>query len=168
VKEGRMINLLNRLDGFLAAAEKYLLTVVAGIMTLILMAQVVLRYVFSHPLFWAEEVSVQLLVFMTLIGFSLLLRSRQHITIDIITVVLPEKFRSVLAIILDILGLALIVFFALVSTQWILRPEVRLELSPTTHLPVWYNYTMLPIALYAMAFHQLIGLIHLIKTSSAE
>lgn len=163
-----MIRLLHSLDEVMASAEKMFLTLVAGIMTLVLMVQVVLRYVFAHPLFWAEEVSVQLLVFMTLIGISLLLRSRGHIAIDIVTTMLPERLRSALTVILDILALALIVFFAVVSTQWILRPEVRMELSPTTHLPVWYNYTMLPICLYAMAFHQLIALIHWFEPSSAE
>lgn len=161
-----MIHALTILDDYLARLENLLLTLVSGVMILILMSQVILRYLFSHPLFWAEEVSVQLLVFMTLIGLSLLLKDQRMITIDLVTSFFPKRIQSVLSTVLGVTSLAILIFFAFIATQWICRPEVRLEFSPTTDLPVWYNYTALPLALYAMVFHQLIRLIIHFRSSA--
>jgi TRAP-type C4-dicarboxylate transport system permease small subunit len=153
-----MIGLIKKADEFLASVEKVLITVLSGALVLILMSQVILRYVFSRPLFWAEEISVQLMVFITLIGLSLLLKARQMIAIDMIINALPRNVKVGLIIVLQLVSLAVIVFFAYQGTLWILRPEVRMELSPTTGLPIWVNYAMMPITFYCMAFHLAAGL----------
>lgn len=160
-----MIRLLTRINDGLATVERVAAVIITGGLALILMCQVVLRYGFNDPLFWAEEVSVQLLVFMTLIGLSLLLHKGQMISIDFIAALFPPKVQAALLIILQTVGTAVIVFFAYQGTLWILRPEVRMELSPTTQLPIWINYAMFPITFYAMTFHQVVGLIHAIRTA---
>ena len=63
---------IQQLDRGLARVERWLLIATAAAMTIIMMTQVVMRYFFSAPIFWAEEISVQLLVLMTLFGLSLL------------------------------------------------------------------------------------------------
>lgn len=157
-----MIGFLKKADDYLAAAEKVLLSFFTGVLVLILMTQVILRYGFSRPLFWAEEISVQLLVFITLIGLSLLLKTRQMIAIDMIIGALPHIVKKGLSILLQILGLLVILFFAYEGTLWILRPEVRMELSPTTRLPIWINYAMFPITFYGMTFHMVAGLVSMV------
>lgn len=154
-----MIRLLLKSDDLLAAFEKGLLTLFTGALALILMSQVGLRYVFSRPLFWAEEISVQLLVFITLIGLSLLLKEKRMIAIDFIVASLPDTYRKVISIFLQFLGLVVVLLFAYQGTLWIMRPEVRLELSPTTQLPVWINYAVFPLAFCGMTIHLVIGLI---------
>ena len=150
---------IQKVDNVLAAAERIVLTIFCGALVLILMSQVILRYVFSDPLFWAEEISVQILVFITLIGMSLLLKSGDMIAIDIIFGALPKKPKQILALVLQFVGLAVIVFFTYEGILWILRPEVRMELSPTTGLPIWVNYSMFPITFFCMAFHMTAGFI---------
>ncbi len=142
----------------MAAVERTVLTIFCGALVIILMTQVVLRYVFSSPLFWAEEISVQLMVFITLIGMSLLLKARGMISIDMIIGALPVRMKNGLILVLQIIGLAVIAFFSYHGTLWILRPEVRLEISPTTGLPIWMNYAMFPISFYGMTFHMAAGL----------
>ena len=149
-------------------AEKFLITIFTGALTVILMIQVILRYGFNRPLFWAEEVSVQFLVFITLIGFSLLIKEKRMIAIDFIVASFPEKIRKMIQILFQAIGLIVILFFAYQSTIWLMRPEVRLELSPTTQIPVWYNYACLPASLYAMTFHMIIGLISMLNPPPKE
>ena len=157
-----MIFYVQKADDLLAAIEKIALTIFCGAMVIILMTQVILRYGFSRPLFWAEEISVQLLVFITLIGMSLLLKERGMISISMIIEALPPKLNKSLHIILQLIGLLVVIFFAYQGTLWILRPEVRMELSPTTGLPIWLNYTMFPITFYCMTFHMATGLVDMI------
>jgi TRAP-type C4-dicarboxylate transport system permease small subunit len=157
-----MIRFLRKTDDFLAAVEKLLITLFTGALVLILTAQVILRYVFSRPLFWAEEISLQFLVFSTLIGLSLLLRSRRMIAIDMITSHFPDSWNHKWNMVLQFLGLVTIGYFAWHGTLWLLRPEVRMELSPTIGIPIWYNYAMFPLTFYAMAYHLLVGLLCMI------
>ena len=153
-----MIVFIRKVDDFLALVEKGVISLLSGALILILMSQVVLRYIFSRPLFWAEEISVQLLVFITLIGLSLLLKTHRMIAIDMIIGALPRKMKGGLSFALQLLSLAVIVFFAYHGTLWILRPEAHLEMSPTTGFPIWINYAMFPLTFYGMAIHLAAGL----------
>ncbi|MCF8106701.1 MAG: TRAP transporter small permease [Desulfohalobiaceae bacterium] len=161
-----MIGFMKKADDCLAAVENFFLMLFSGAMVLILMIQVVLRYGFSRPLFWAEEISVQLLVFITLIGLSILLKRRQMIAIDMIVNSLPTPLRKGISLMLQVLGLMVVLFFAYEGTLWILRPEVRMEISPTTGLPVWINYAIFPVTFYCMTFHMAVGLVTLFRKLS--
>ena len=90
------------------------------------------------------------------------------IAIDFIVASFPGKYRTAVSILMQSLGLVVVVFFAYQATLWLLRPEVRLELSPTTQLPVWYNYTMFPFAFYGMTFHLAVGLATMVTSHKAE
>jgi len=154
-----MISLLTKTDQWLATIEKFLIIIFTGSLTIILMAQVILRYGFSRPLFWAEEISVQLLVFLTIIGMSILIKEKRMIAIDFVVASFSLKVQKIIFILLQVLGVLVIGFFAYQSTLWILRPEVWLEMSPTTQLPVWINYAVLPLSLYGMSYHLIVGCI---------
>lgn len=108
-----MISLFIKTDHCLAALEKFLISLFTSALALILMSQVILRYGFSRPLFWAEEIAVQLLVFITLIGLSLLLKEKQMISIDFIAASLPPMFQKFIFILLQILSLVVILFFCI-------------------------------------------------------
>ena len=124
-----------------------------------MMVQVVLRYFFSAPIFWAEEISVQLLVFATLFGLSLLVQQGQLVSIDFLPRALPERARRGLMVLLGGVMLALLVFVAWLGWDWVNRPDVRMELGATTQLPRWYNFSALPLAFALMAWHQFAAIV---------
>ena len=149
-----MYQTIQKIDLTLARAEQVLVIALTAGIAGIMMTQVVLRYFFSAPIFWAEEVSVQLLVFVTLFGLSLLVQRVQLVTIDFLPRALPERARHALLAVLGLVMLALLVFIAKLGWEWINRADVRLELGATTQLPRWYNFSALPLAFVIMAFHQ--------------
>ena len=151
------------IDEHLARAERGLLIAVSAALVLLMMAQVVLRYVFGTPLFWAEEAAVQLLVVMTLFGLSLLIHRRQLITIDLLSRSLPRRLQGVLAVVIAALMLALLCFVAHLGWDWVQRPDVRLEVGATLRLPRWINYSALPLALTCMAWHQAAVMLHALQ-----
>lgn len=63
---------------------------------LILFAQVIARQVFDMPFVWSTELSLLIFVNMGLLGISMAIRTQQHIYIDFITNMLPEKVKPVL------------------------------------------------------------------------
>jgi len=145
---------IQTLDRWLMQLERgAVIALTAGIAG-VMMTQVVMRYFFSAPIFWAEEISVQLLVFVTLFGLSLLVQSGQLVSIDFLPAALPVRARHALMAVLGAVLLALLLFLTTLGWEWVNRPEVRMELGATTQLPRWYNYAALPLAMACMAFHQ--------------
>jgi TRAP-type C4-dicarboxylate transport system permease small subunit len=146
--------IVERIDAALAAAEQVVVVLLTGGIAAIMMTQVVLRYFFGAPLFWAEEISVQLLVFASVFGLSLLMRRGDLVSIDFLPRALSPRARHALMAALGGVMLAVIVFVAWLAWNWIGRSDVRLELSATTQLPRWYTYAVLPVGLSCMAVHQ--------------
>lgn len=159
-----MLQMIERIDRGLAAAEQGLVMILTAAIAVIMMVQVVLRYFFSAPLFWAEEISVQLLVFVTLFGLSLLAHKGQLVTIDFLPQALPAKARHALFAALGGVMLALLLFLTWLGWEWINRADVRLELGATTRLPRWYNFSALPLALALMAWHQFVGILRNLRS----
>jgi TRAP-type C4-dicarboxylate transport system permease small subunit len=145
---------VERADAALAAAEQVLVVLLTAGIAATMMVQVVLRYFFGAPLFWAEEVSVQLLVFASAFGLSLLTRRGDLVSIDFLPRALSPRARHALLAGLGGVMLVVVAFAAVLAWNWIARPDVRLELSATTQLPRWYSYAVLPAALACMALHQ--------------
>jgi len=149
-----MYQTIQKIDQSLAWAEQVLVIALTAGIAGIMMTQVVMRYFFSAPIFWAEEISVQLLVFVTLFGISLLVQRVQLVTIDFLPRALPDRARHALLAVLGGVMLVLLLFIAKLGWEWINRADVRLELGATTQLPRWYNFSALPLAFGIMAFHQ--------------
>ena len=94
-----MIELLEKINKYIGKVEYYFALFLMGFTTLITVAQVVTRYGFNHPLTWPEELSTLLLVWMTFVGASLLLKREQHIAIDFFTNRFSRKTQKIISVI---------------------------------------------------------------------
>jgi TRAP-type C4-dicarboxylate transport system permease small subunit len=160
---------VQRVDRGLVVAERMLVIALTGAIAGIMMVQVVLRYFFSAPLFWAEEIAVQLLVFTTLFGMSLLVQRSLLVSIDFVPRALRGRARHALLALLGAVMLGLFVFVAWLGWDWVSRADVRMELGATTQLPRWYNYAALPLAMALMAWHQFAAVLRELRgLASAE
>lgn len=143
----------------IAKLEVFLTVVLMGLLVLIMVAQVVLRYFFNSPLFWAEEISLQLLVLITLFGVSYLTYKRSTLQVDLLQHYLSVKMKHVMSIILAIINLVVYVVLAYLFVTWATDPMVQADVSGTTGLPRWYNYAVASLAICFMAYHQLCNVI---------
>ena len=86
-------------------------TLTLGIMTVLVVYQVVTRYVFNSPSAYSEILSQYLFVWMIMFGSAYVYGSREHLTIDI----LKDKFSPKLNMIVEVFtNICLFVFIALV------------------------------------------------------
>ena len=163
-----MLRVLNGMDSILGHIEKILLFLFCLALTGIMITQVILRYFFGSPIFWAEEVSVQFLIFITVFGVSYLTKIQQHISIDIILTQLGPAASKALKIILGLFFLILMLFICFYAWEWVLRPDVQAEKSGTTGLPRWYTYISLPLALSFLCWHQFVVLLNYFFAKNTE
>ncbi len=89
-------------------------TVILGIMTILVVYQVVTRYAFSAPSAYSEILSQYLFVWMIMFGSAYVYGSREHLTIDI----LKDKFPPKMNMIVDICTNIALFAFILVICVW--------------------------------------------------
>ncbi|WP_346773883.1 TRAP transporter small permease [Cobetia sp. MB87] len=135
--------------------ESWLAALALGLIGIISLANVVVRYATDASFAFTEEFSVFLLVLLTLAGASVAIRRQAHIRIALLEDVLPlPLWRLVVVLqtlaVLVVLGLVIWFggTFALEEYQWD-------SLSPGLGLPNWWYVIWLPILALAMAWRQL-------------
>jgi len=74
-----------------------------GAMSIIIMMQVLCRFVIDYPLTWSEEAARYLMVYTVFLGASLALRNHKMIAIEIIIESVKPKVRKILRILVALI-----------------------------------------------------------------
>ena len=140
-----------------------LLIAVTGILFL----NVVMRFVFNNSLGWAEEFSRYSIVWVTMIGASLCVRSGAHIAIDPLS-----RFLSARA--LRYLNIAVMIFCCIVCIvlchyAWAITEKIgRLgQRSATLNMPMALVYAAMPVGFALMAVHFLVAAFGMLRKDTA-
>lgn len=72
--------------------EAYASFAILLIMTLVMFAAVVSRYVFNSSIVWAEELSRYLFVWFVFISASYAVITKAHIRVEALNMIIPKKF----------------------------------------------------------------------------
>jgi TRAP-type mannitol/chloroaromatic compound transport system permease small subunit len=73
---------------------QYTLVGMVAIMTVIIILQVFMRYLFLYSLSWSEEVARYLMIWVSFLGASLALKYGFHIGVEFVINRVPEKMRG--------------------------------------------------------------------------
>ncbi len=112
-------------------------------MTVLVLVQVVLRYVFSVPLVWVEEMTVFLMIWMAFMGAALGVRRGSHIAMTILVDRLPARAARALFVASTI---AIIAFCTVVAWQGVrLALSVAGQRSAALGLPMTVPYLIVPL-----------------------
>lgn len=131
----------NRQD---ARLERVLATLALVVISLISLANVVVRYFTNASFAFTEELSVFLLVILTFAGASVAIRSNRHIRIGLLERLFPRLRVALILLqwVAGVLVLGLVLWyggqFALEEYQW--ESE-----SPGLGLPNWWYVVWLPL-----------------------
>jgi TRAP-type C4-dicarboxylate transport system permease small subunit len=98
----------------------------AGI-TVLLLVNVFLRYLFSRPIFWAEEISVLLLVWVVLLGAGLVQKKDDHVAISYVFDLFTVKGKA-LMLIFGNLCICAVLIVHLLSGINLLKMQVKVSM----------------------------------------
>ena len=118
-------------------------TVTLGIMTVLVVYQVITRYVFNAPSPFSEALSQYLFVWMIMFGSAYVYGSREHLTIDL----LKDKFSPKLNMIVEVIAnICLFFFFFLVCVYggWKYTASQVNRIDPSLHISMAILYTSVP------------------------
>ena len=148
----RRLRALNRV---LIALETCAVGVLVIAVCDIVLLQVLMRYLFSYPNPWSEEVSRFCFIWMSMLGASLAVAHRSHFRFDQVTERLGPRARKIV----ETFAGAVVLLFALllVGTGIALMDLTTGERSAALNLPVALVYAAAPVSGALMVIHLLAG-----------
>src|SRR5688572_14149374 len=113
------------------AAYFRLIEFIAGttmaLLLIVMVAQVVARYLFSASLIWAEEFCRYVLIWQTFILLGVAYRRGEFVALDIVPLLLPERVRLVLKLVMAVpilIFIAVIVWYGWRYAQVVQRQSI--------------------------------------------
>lgn len=138
-------------DDFIARIEDFFIAAIHGMIAIMVMLAVILRYVFNDPLTWGEELIVAMLTWMVFVGAAAAVRSQMHIRIDLMAPVFRmAKFNwlNTVTLILGIVTLGVMIYGC--YDQFL--QEVVVE-SPMMGCSKGWFVVAMPVGLIFMLMH---------------
>jgi TRAP-type C4-dicarboxylate transport system permease small subunit len=120
-----------------------------ALLTAIVFAQVITRYVLAYPWEWPEEFARILFVWLALLGAALAFRKGGHFSIEAFVGLLPLSVRRGAAVLLHITLLGFLALVAYLGLEATLR--VRDQLTTATEISMSYGYAAVPVSFALMA-----------------
>ena len=124
--------------------EEVILLVLLGIISVTMMLQIIMRYLFSSPLSWVEELCRYCFVYSGMISAGYCLRRRVGIRVDLVVNFLPKALQIVVEYLSRVLMIAMYGYMAYSSIDLI---RTTTTLSSAMQLPMQYVYLAIPIGL---------------------
>ena len=116
---------------------------VLAFMTILVLLQVIYRYILSMPFPESQELAVYAMVYIVTFGSTIAVYRKSHIAVNFIVDACPPKLGLIVRCIAYV---ALIIFFYLLVTEgWTLTMRSMRQMSTTTGIPVGYIVGSIPV-----------------------
>lgn len=143
--------MLIKLETWINRLEEYACVALLLLMSFVVLAQVIFRYIFAVPLSWTEELARYCLVWLTFIAGAMCIRSNSHFVIDLLLCKLSITPRLLMQI---VILLSMGVFAGvMLYTGIVILPIIDMQISPALRISMGYIYLAIPIGSFLMLFH---------------
>lgn len=132
----KIIDTINKIVGIV-------LSLALAVMSVLIVVQVLTRYVVNISLTWSEEAARYLLIYAVFLGAALAMRKQQHIAIEFLVQSVNEKMRAVLKLLILIISIG---FFVMLFAKGVeILQFVGNQKSPALRIPMSIPYAAIPI-----------------------
>ena len=136
------------------AVNRWLLIVTLAVMSVIIFANVVLRYTTNQSIEWADEVSRHLMIWSTFVGCGPTLRYGGHIAVENLQDALSPRAAVALRAVIALLLAGFFAFFIWFGIEYLDRTQY--QITPATQISVAFIYAALPVGMLMTLIHWLL------------
>jgi TRAP-type C4-dicarboxylate transport system permease small subunit len=152
----------------LASVEQFITLLAFAPMLLLMVVQVVFRYMLEVALPWSEELIRYLFVAASFLGAALVSKERSHISIDLfdslLDMVKGHKTREMISysvwLLADVTSMGVLVVFAWLTYKYLNIMRMTEQLSPALELPVAVVVGVMLLGVCLMIFHYAVKIIN--------
>lgn len=145
--------MLRRIDGFVLQVNRWILIVALAAMSVIVFANVVLRYTTGDSILWSEEVARYLMIWLTYLGIGPVLRLGGHMAIDTLQGALSPGRAQVLRGLIVVLMLGFCIVLVVVGIDFVDRTSI--QSTPVTDIPFSFIAAAIPTGFAFTIWHML-------------
>lgn len=135
-----------------------------ALMMVLIVIQVIARYVFVSPLSWSEELTRAVFVWFTMVGVYLAFRQGRHIGIEAFPRLMGNLGKKIVRIIENIVVLAFIVIMTWYGMSYAMSMSQN---TPALRIPMWLIYGIIPLTGLALVIDSIRQILH-ISTSERK
>ena len=135
--------------------EEYTLVFILILMVILVFVQIIMRYVFQNSLYWSEELSRYLFLWLIWIGTSFALREHRHISLKIFANIFSKKILIYIEFFSLLFWFVFCFLMAYKGIELALILFYRGQTSPALGIPMAYVYLSMPIG-FTLMFVRLI------------
>jgi TRAP-type C4-dicarboxylate transport system permease small subunit len=176
---------ISRVSNTILGGEKRLISMLAAALVLLILLNIVTRS-FGAAIFWVDELAIYTMIWMALIGASVMVRLRLGIAVTLFSDLLPTGPRRALARGVDALLLGFALALLVLCWQWydpigVVRAGFDLdrfaaetfkfiytEPTSTIGIPKYWVWLAVPLMAVAMSIHAIANLIEGPPHATAE
>ena len=134
------------------------------VMAVVIFIDVILRYFFTRPLLFADEVSVYCMVYAAFVGAALTLKMRRHIMVDLLYKHLPPKIQLWLDVFTTLLGTFVICIITWESAGWVHYTYKSGFTSPgVLQTAMWIPMSVVPLGLFLWSMQYIVESIKVVN-----
>lgn len=152
---------IQKVDKCLSMIENAVIILGLSAMFLILLAQVIMRYVFSRPLTWSEEAARFIFVYVSFIGISYAYRQKGHIRMEVVVNLFPQAVRRGLEVLINLGTIALFCCYMIPFSFRFIGIQAGVK-ATATHIPMSIVYTALPLGMALSCVRLLISSLRIV------
>jgi C4-dicarboxylate transporter DctQ subunit len=135
--------MVSRFAERVAWITRWLVGLSAGLMSTVIVTEVIMRYVFQRSIFIAEELARLSFVWAGFLAVSLALRAGIHVSVKLVVDRLPRTTRRIVVLISQFITLTFLVS-VFISGVTIL-PHQWHQLTPTMEIQMFWFYLPIPV-----------------------
>ena len=154
--------ILNRINRFV----EYTVSALLGIMVVVIFLQIIFRFIISSPLPWSEELARYIFVWISFLGASIGVKRQRHIGIEVVTNLLPARFKKIIALVAHLSALGL--FMIMIRWSYYLLNIVSGQLSPAMRISMLIPQSAIFISGILMLFYETYNFIVAFKSLQEE
>jgi TRAP-type C4-dicarboxylate transport system permease small subunit len=129
------------------AFEVCSLVLCVGALTVLLIANFIAREFFTS-IYFAEEISEFLVIFITFVGVSYGVRRARHIRMGAILDMMPKAIEKLLILLISAVSAFVMFFMASASWEYLMHSLHKAHETPALKLPYWIFYVIIPVGFF--------------------
>jgi len=139
-----MYNLLRTINKKIYKIESGIVIILLGTITLVMTAQVVMRFLFQSPLTWSQELTLFLLIYLCYFSADVVYYRNEHISVEYFVELWPPRVQKAVSIFINLLiGGSLL--FLIPYAMTIFQKQMDHVIAGV--LPISKSYWVLPLAI---------------------
>ena len=152
---------LQNANAFLGKIETGALCLIVAMMLGLAVLKIVMRYVFSASLLWSDIMLQHLTLWLCFFGAALATCERRHISIDVLSRILPSSITRWTHLVIDCIALVVVGILAYYGFLFI-EDEKSSEAILIGSVPLWWAKTIIPYGFVLIGVHVVLQIgIHL-------